>query len=89
MQAHGTAVGGMGMAGDEFALDQGVDHADHIGRLYAQCVAQLLGGDARVVGNERQHRKINRAQPIHRHALHEFINDYQRRAARVVAHQCF
>ncbi len=52
MQAHGTAVSGMGMAGDEFAFGQSVDHVDHIGRLYAQCVAQLLGGDARVVGNE-------------------------------------
>jgi hypothetical protein len=79
----------MRLAQHQFALLELVEHDDQIGRLQPQAGTQLARGDTGIVRNDRQHRKVHRPQPVHRHALQKQPDHRQRSAAGVVADQGF
>ena len=79
----------MGVALDQATLLKAIHHGHDVGRLDAQRGAELARGDARVMGDERQRREVDRPQFVDGHLFQKQADHRQRRTARVVAHQGF
>ncbi len=89
VKPHGAAVLRVRPAVHQLALFQRDDFPDEIGRQDAQRAAQLARGDAGVVRDQGQDRKIHMPEVVDRHALGEQLNDLEGGTRGVVAHQGF
>ncbi|MNW04039.1 hypothetical protein D3C71_2000650 [compost metagenome] len=77
----------MGAAHQQAALFQQAHQIHQIRRKNVEAGTDLARGDAGVVRDQIEQREIHDLQAIDRHAFGEHLDDGQRRAPRVVAHQ--